>query len=103
MSILLYVIVMAIYFCYMRRYIESMKRFHSFMNNYRLTPKSRFIRKYKPSLEPLYEEQSAFEMSHRSSQTTEMGKHTHSSAFGASVFNQRYMVGGSQTIDTMSG
>mmetsp|Transcript_38535 Transcript_38535/g.58650 ORF Transcript_38535/g.58650 Transcript_38535/m.58650 type:complete len:211 (+) Transcript_38535:921-1553(+) len=69
--LILYGLLMTYYLIKLNRYINSMKQFHSFLNNYRLTPKSRIIRKYKPNLEPLYEEQSAFEMSHRSSQTTE--------------------------------
>ena len=40
-----------------------MIEFHKFLTNYRQTPRSRFIRKYKPALEPLYEENSDFEKS----------------------------------------
>jgi len=54
--LLLFAILMGIYIYHLLRYINSMIKFHSFLNNYRLTPKSRFIRKYKPSMEPLYEE-----------------------------------------------
>lgn len=42
--------------------------FHTFLNNYRQTPRSRFIRKYKPQQDPIYEEISAFERSYLSSQ-----------------------------------
>jgi hypothetical protein len=47
---------------------KSMISFHEFLNNYRQTPRSRFIRKYKPQHEPVYEELSAFERSYMSSQ-----------------------------------
>ena len=33
------------------------------MNNYRQTPRSRFIRKYQPINDPIYEENSMFERS----------------------------------------
>jgi len=49
------------------QFIQGMQAFHDFLNNYRLTPKSRFIRKYKPHLEPLYEEMSQLEKSYKSS------------------------------------
>jgi hypothetical protein len=42
--------------------------FHVFLNNYRQTPRSRFIRKYKPAEEPIFEEISVFEKSYMSSQ-----------------------------------
>ena len=51
--------------------LALMIKFHDFLNNYRLTPKSRFIRKYQPNLDPLYEEMSNFEASNFS--TTERG------------------------------
>lgn len=52
--------------------------FHQFLNNYRQTPRSRFIRKYKPGLEPLYEELSAFERSQYSSYTQSFNELTQS-------------------------
>ena len=51
------------YLKYINVYTESMKKFHLFLTTYRQTPRSRFIRKYQPGLEPLYEENSIFERS----------------------------------------
>jgi len=46
-----------------KKYTQAMVSFHVFLTNYRQTPRSRFIRKYQPQMEPLYEENSAFEKS----------------------------------------
>lgn len=52
----------------MNRYSQSMIDFHAFLTNYRQTPRSRFIRKYQPQQEPIFEENSMFEKSVMSSQ-----------------------------------
>jgi len=62
-----YFIISGIYVYKLNCYNNSMIGFHTFLNNYRQTPRSRFIRKYKPAQEPIYEENSAFERSYMSS------------------------------------
>ena len=62
-----YFVISGIYVYKLNCYNNSMIAFHTFLNNYRQTPRSRFIRKYKPAQEPIYEENSAFERSYMSS------------------------------------
>ena len=62
-----YFVISGIYVYKLNCYNNSMIGFHTFLNNYRQTPRSRFIRKYKPAQEPIYEENSAFERSYMSS------------------------------------
>ena len=63
MVILFILICSLVYMKCMMEYKKSMVEFHSFLTNYRQTPRSRFLRKYQPQLEPLYEENSVFEKS----------------------------------------
>ena len=86
------------YWILMDRYTASMEGFHLFLTTYRQTPRSRFIRKYQPNLEPLYEENSIFE---RSMVTTEPGNNSrvigandsrvgHSRADLTSIYNNTF-------------
>lgn len=43
-----FVIVMFFYFQLLKAHKQSLVQFHEFLNNYRQTPRSRFIRKYSP-------------------------------------------------------
>jgi len=60
---ILVIIAGVLYLKVLRAYNDSIIGFHKFLTTYRQTPRSRFIRKYQPSLEPLYEENSIFEKS----------------------------------------
>lgn len=63
-----------LFLAFIYKFNTSMQSFHFFLATYRQTPRSRFIRKYKPSLEPLYEENSAFEKSILSSHFLDTSK-----------------------------
>ena len=77
------------YMVTLNKFNKAMIAFHTFLNNYRQTPRSRFIRKYKPGLEPLYEELSAFERSQYSSYTQSVNEKTNSieNSKGQNEFN----------------
>ena len=59
--IIIYVLVVGIFVLYLNRYIQALIQFHSYLSNFKLTPRSRFIKKYQPQLDPLYEEMSHME------------------------------------------
>ena len=61
------VLIWGAYYFLIRRYNNQMKEFHYFLASYRQTPRSRFIKKYQPNQEPIYEENSTFERSQLSS------------------------------------
>lgn len=91
-----------IFFCFIIKFNSSMKSFHYFLATYRQTPRSRFIRKYKPALDPLYEENSAFEKSILSSQVGFLDtshRHEFSSNNQPGTRNISIVIGTSKIID----
>lgn len=91
------------YYIFLHRYNREMENFHLFLTTYRQTPRSRFIRKYQPSLEPLYEENSIFE---RSLVTTEPDNqsriHGDSRVHDSRVHDSKVMVGNRSGADLTS-
>ena len=52
-----------LYYFKLNEHNNIMMEFHTFLNTYRQTPRSRNIKKYKPPQEAIYEELSVFERS----------------------------------------
>ena len=62
--ILCFIFLLSTFYIYrINRFLQTMTNFHIFLTTYRQTPRSRFIRKYKPNNDVIYEEQSMFERS----------------------------------------
>jgi hypothetical protein len=58
-----FIIFSVIYVVRLTIFNRSLIAFHDFLNNYRQTPRSRMMRKYKPQQDVVFEELSAFEKS----------------------------------------